>query len=154
MTWGVPLLVSYHFAFSYCSWGSQGKNTEVVCHSLLQWTTLIRAVYYSSANLFKYRSPQISTIMPFYYRATLKRPYTTSAHHSLLIFFLECLYLTSSGNCNIACIFLKCQLLLYFPGLSSSLPDINLRCRREDILVLVCCLWEFKKMCLCRMALN
>ena len=28
------------FCFSYCSWGSQGKNTEVVCHSLLQWTTL------------------------------------------------------------------------------------------------------------------
>ena len=27
------------FAFAYCSWGSQGKNTEVVCHSLLQWTT-------------------------------------------------------------------------------------------------------------------
>ena len=22
---GVPLLVSYHFAFSYCSWGSQGR---------------------------------------------------------------------------------------------------------------------------------
>ena len=39
MTWGVPLLVSYHFAFSYCSWGSQGKNTEVACHSLLQGTT-------------------------------------------------------------------------------------------------------------------
>ena len=35
----VPLSVSYHFTFSYCSWGSQGKNTEVVCHSLLQWTT-------------------------------------------------------------------------------------------------------------------
>ena len=32
------LSVSYLFAFSYCSWGSQGKNTEVVCHSLLQWT--------------------------------------------------------------------------------------------------------------------
>ena len=31
--------VSYLFAFSYCSWRSQGKNTEVVCHSLLQWTT-------------------------------------------------------------------------------------------------------------------
>ena len=31
LTWGVPLSVSYHFAFSYCSWGSQGKNTEVVC---------------------------------------------------------------------------------------------------------------------------
>ena len=27
------------FSFSYCKWGSQGKNTEVVCHSLLQWTT-------------------------------------------------------------------------------------------------------------------
>ena len=25
--------------YSYCSWGSKGKNTEVVCHSLLQWTT-------------------------------------------------------------------------------------------------------------------
>ena len=35
---GLPVL-SYLFAFSYCSWGSQGKNTEVVCHSLLQWTT-------------------------------------------------------------------------------------------------------------------
>ena len=31
--------MSYLFAFSYCPWGSQGKNTEVVCHSLLQWTT-------------------------------------------------------------------------------------------------------------------
>ena len=27
------------FAFSYCSWRSQGKDTEVVWHSLLQWTT-------------------------------------------------------------------------------------------------------------------
>ena len=31
--------MSYLFAFSYCSWGSQAKNTDVVCHSLLQWTT-------------------------------------------------------------------------------------------------------------------
>ena len=38
-TWRVHLSVSYLFAFSYCSWGSQGKNTEVVCHSLVQWTT-------------------------------------------------------------------------------------------------------------------
>ena len=36
---GVHLSVSYLSAFSYCSWGCQGKNTEVVCHSLLQWTT-------------------------------------------------------------------------------------------------------------------
>ena len=27
------------FAFSYCSWCSQSRNTEVVLHSLLQWTT-------------------------------------------------------------------------------------------------------------------
>ena len=27
------------FAFSYCKWGSQGRNAEVVCHSLLQGTT-------------------------------------------------------------------------------------------------------------------
>ena len=39
LTWGVHLSVSYLFAFSYCLWGSQGKNTEVVCHSLLQWTS-------------------------------------------------------------------------------------------------------------------
>ena len=30
---GVHLSVSYLFAFSYCSWGFQGKNTEVGCHS-------------------------------------------------------------------------------------------------------------------------
>ena len=37
--WGVHFSVSYLFAFSYCSWGSQGKNIVVVCHYLLQWTT-------------------------------------------------------------------------------------------------------------------
>ena len=42
LTWGVSLSVSYHFAFAYCSWGSQGKNTQVVCHSLLQWTKTIQ----------------------------------------------------------------------------------------------------------------
>ena len=35
--------MSYLFAFSYCSCGSQGKNTEVVCHSLLQWTTFCQS---------------------------------------------------------------------------------------------------------------
>ena len=39
LTWGVHLSMSCVFAFSYCSLGSQGKNTLVVCHSLLQWTT-------------------------------------------------------------------------------------------------------------------
>ena len=36
-----PLFSSsiYLLAFSYCSWGSQSKNAEVVCHSLLQQTT-------------------------------------------------------------------------------------------------------------------
>ena len=31
LTWEVHLSVSYLFAFSNCSWGSQGKNTEVFC---------------------------------------------------------------------------------------------------------------------------
>ena len=31
------------FDFSYCSWGSQGKNIEVVCHSLLQWTVFCQS---------------------------------------------------------------------------------------------------------------
>ena len=41
----VHLSVSYLFAFSHCSWGSQGKNTEMVCHSLLQWTTFCQNCY-------------------------------------------------------------------------------------------------------------
>ena len=35
---GVHLSVFYLFTFPYCSRGSQGKNAEVVCHFLLQWT--------------------------------------------------------------------------------------------------------------------
>ena len=37
-TWAVHLSVLYLFAFSYCSWGSQGNSAEVACHSLLQST--------------------------------------------------------------------------------------------------------------------
>ena len=44
LTWWVHLSVSYLFTFSYCSWGSQGRNPEVVCHSLLQWTSLVATV--------------------------------------------------------------------------------------------------------------
>ena len=36
--------VSCLFAFSCCLWGSQGKNTGVVCHSLLQWATFCQFV--------------------------------------------------------------------------------------------------------------
>ena len=28
------------FSLTYCSWTFQGQSTEVVCHSLLQWTTV------------------------------------------------------------------------------------------------------------------
>ena len=45
-TWGVHLSVPCLFAFLYCSWGSQGKNTEVVCHSLLQGTTFVRTLHH------------------------------------------------------------------------------------------------------------
>ena len=42
--WAPPNLGSSSFSvLSFClswlSWGSQGKNTRVVCHSLLQWIT-------------------------------------------------------------------------------------------------------------------
>ena len=36
---GLIFQCHYLFAFSNCSWCSRGKNTGVVCHSLLQWTT-------------------------------------------------------------------------------------------------------------------
>ena len=42
---GVHLPVSSLFAFSYCSWNPPGKNTGVVCHSLLQWTMLSELVH-------------------------------------------------------------------------------------------------------------
>ena len=38
-TFGVHHSLSYLFAFSYYSWGSQGNNNEVLCHFLFQWTT-------------------------------------------------------------------------------------------------------------------
>ena len=53
---GAHLSVSYLFAFSYCSWDSRGKNTEVVCHSLLQWTTFCQNMLRSYCN-------QINTIL-------------------------------------------------------------------------------------------
>ena len=38
--WPGEFLFQYPIILPLCySWGSQGKNTEVVCHSLLQWTT-------------------------------------------------------------------------------------------------------------------
>ena len=35
---GGHLLVSYLLAFSYCPWGSPGKNTGLGCHFLHHWT--------------------------------------------------------------------------------------------------------------------
>ena len=37
--------MSYLFAFSSCSWSSQGKNAEVSCHSLLHWTNFVRPLH-------------------------------------------------------------------------------------------------------------
>ena len=48
---------------SHCSWGSQGKNTEVVYNSLLQWTIgsklwkeYLKAVYCHPAHLTSMQS--------------------------------------------------------------------------------------------------
>ena len=40
MNLGSSLSVPYLFAFSCCLWGSQGKNTEVVCHILSELSTM------------------------------------------------------------------------------------------------------------------
>ena len=48
LTWGVHLSLSYLFAFSYYSWSSRGKNTDVVCHSLLQWAMFCPQKNYKS----------------------------------------------------------------------------------------------------------
>ena len=34
------------FAFSYCSWGSQGNNAEVVCHSLSSGPCFFRTLHH------------------------------------------------------------------------------------------------------------
>ena len=39
LTRGAHHRVSYMLDFSNCWWGFRSKNTEVVCHSPLQWTT-------------------------------------------------------------------------------------------------------------------
>ena len=49
-TWKINLSMSYLFVFSYCSWGSQGKNADVVClfffspvaHILSELSTMTR----------------------------------------------------------------------------------------------------------------
>ena len=38
-------------SFSYCSWGSQDKNAEVACHSLLQWTTFCQNFHHDPSVL-------------------------------------------------------------------------------------------------------
>ena len=46
LIWGFHLSVSYLFVFSYCSWGSQGKNPEVACHFLLQCTMFVITLHH------------------------------------------------------------------------------------------------------------
>ena len=45
-TWGVHLSLSYLFAFSYSSWGSQGKNTEMVCIPFSSGTHSVRPLHH------------------------------------------------------------------------------------------------------------
>ena len=55
-------------ASSFCLWGSQGKNAEVICHSILQWTTFC----------------QNSPLCPIH----LGCPYRTVIHVNILVSFL------------------------------------------------------------------
>ena len=45
-TWGVHLSVSYLFPSSYCSWGSQGKNTEVFAIPFCSGPHFVRTLHY------------------------------------------------------------------------------------------------------------
>ena len=38
-------VIYFFFPCSYCSWGSQGKNVEVVCHSLCSRPCFVRALH-------------------------------------------------------------------------------------------------------------
>ena len=38
--------MSYLFAFSCCSWGSHGRNTEVVCHSFCSGPHSVRPLHH------------------------------------------------------------------------------------------------------------
>ena len=49
------------FVFSYCSWGSCGKNTGVVCHSLLQ---LAKFCQNSSLTLTRWKTGDSSKVLP------------------------------------------------------------------------------------------
>ena len=44
--WGVQLSVSYHFTFSHCSLGSEGKNTEVVCIPFFGGPHFVRTLHH------------------------------------------------------------------------------------------------------------
>ena len=43
---GEFLSLSYHFAFSYCSWGSEGKNTEVACPPFSSGPHFVRPLHH------------------------------------------------------------------------------------------------------------
>ena len=45
-TWGLHLSVSHLFAFSYCSWGFQGKNTEVVAIPFSSGPSFVRTLHH------------------------------------------------------------------------------------------------------------
>ena len=79
---GTPLSVSYHFAFSYCSWGSQGKNTEVVCHSLLQWTTFCQISPPWPSYLGKKNPSKTVGVARGHQRADTLKPYSQETSQS------------------------------------------------------------------------
>ena len=85
------LSMSYLFAFSYCSWGSQGKNTELVCHSLLQWTTFCQ----NSPLKWVYLSFSPLCLASLLFTAICKA--SSDNHFAILhFFFLDMVLITAS----------------------------------------------------------
>ena len=84
LTWGVHLSVSYLFSFSYCSWGSQDKNTEVVGHSLFQYMYQKRPPSWGGGTQFFWERREKQNY-PWFTDIVLTGPegwYQKSFHHS------------------------------------------------------------------------
>ena len=75
------------FAFSYSLWGSQGRNTEMVCHSLLQWTT------------FCQNSPPWPIHLEWSYTACLSFTELDKAVGHMIIKWASCFWLWFQSAC-------------------------------------------------------
>ena len=94
--WAVPLSVSYHFAFSYCSWGSQGKNRLVWNEqNLYPFFATDRVALFQEVLLDVYNSKSIRTSSMAKSRRSFL-PKILNSKFWLIVLFIVTPYLISS----------------------------------------------------------